>query len=97
MSNSTKTKWIHFGGVICAASFAFPLCAFANNAFYLTGDGSESVMMGGRDEASAAFTVIRFSPAIAWKVNDELSLGVGLRRVNRWYQRVDVASWRQVH
>ena len=97
MSNSTETKWIHFRGVICAASFAFLLCAFANDDFYLAGDGSESVMMGGRDEASAAITVIRFSPAIAWKVNDELSLGVGLRRVNRWYQRVDVASWRQVH
>lgn len=179
MSNTTKTKRIHFRGVICAASFAFPLCAFANNAFYLTGYGSESVMMGGadvavardsfatvnnaagmtrikgqtaeletalfanpegshtdsfgnyrkpfynsvgvyasaayakrfentpfsagaglvvqgglgwafaglnvnpalgggRDDASAAFTVIRFSPAIAWKVNDQWSLGVGL-------------------
>ncbi len=33
---------------------------------------------GKRDDASSAFTVIKLSPAVAWKVCDELSLGVAL-------------------
>jgi long-chain fatty acid transport protein len=33
---------------------------------------------GTRDDASSAFAVIRIAPAAAWKVNDQLSLGVAL-------------------
>ena len=31
---------------------------------------------GGRDDAAALFTIIKLAPAVAWKVNDELSLGL---------------------
>lgn len=37
-----------------------------------------NTQFGTRDDASSLFTVIKLAPALAWQVNDQLSLGVAL-------------------